>query len=399
MKNPILTVPLFLLFALSAFGQNSPFFYGLEFLEINAQAQSKAMGDVGVVSPQFNLHSATQQNPALLIRDFRQIDASIKYMPWLRINGTDHYFLEVGGTCNFSKRHAFGLNMKYLSDGLLKIPSTGARSDYVVTMSYAYQFSKRWSAGTTYKIIRNDVITSDGSIGVSTSAVDMGVHYQNVKVLSASPLGKLEGKELKWDFGIALTNLGPKVNLDALYSNMNLHNFLPTTLKLGAMIGTQKKKGKQYAYSWSLAYQMDKRLVPIPNTVDANNDGLYDYLTWGVGQAMWQSLMDASNGWQGEVDELVHKFGLEYRIDDLQYKFALAFRLGYTQSRDALRFKKNVSAGLAVQFDHFYVDITYVSSLLRQQKIYENTVLFSLGSRRHLTEVEEKESQKTLAMF
>jgi len=391
-KNPILTVPLFLLVALSAFGQSSPFFYGLEFLEINAQAQSKAMGDVGVVSPQFNLHSATQQNPALLIRDFRQIDASIKYMPWIQVNGTDHYFLEVGGTCNFSKRHAFGLNMKYLSDGLLKIPSAGARSDYVVTMSYAYQFSKRWSAGTTYKIIRNDILTSDGSIGVSTSAVDLGVHYQKVKVL-------MEGKELKWNFGAALTNLGPKVNLDALYSNMNLHNFLPTTLKLGAMIGTRKKKGEQYAYSWSLAYQMDKRLVPIPTITDANNDGQYDYLTWGVGQAMWQSLMDASNGWQGELDELVHQFGLEYRIDDLKYEFALAFRLGYTHSRDPFRFKKNVSAGLAVQFYHFYVDVSYVSALYRQQKIYENTVLFSLGSRRHLTEVEKEDGQKTLAMF
>ena len=392
MRNPVIIVTLLHLCVLPAFSQSSPPFFSLEFLEINAQAQSKSLGDVGVVSPLNNQHSASQQNPALLIRDFRQIDVNLKYMPWVRLNGATHYFLEVGGLCNFTDKHAFGLNIKYLSDGQLKIPASGARSDYVVSMSYAYKFARHWSAGVTYKLIRNDILSSDGSIGVSSSALDLGVHYQNVKTL-------LNGKYVNWNIGLSLTNLGPQVNLEPLYPIVNVFNYLPTTLKTGLMVGLQQKKGQQYSFSWNIAYQLDKRLVPVPTEIDRNNDGIHDYLTWGAGRAMWRSLTDASNGFMGELGELIHRVGIEYRIDDHNYNLALALRFGYQQATDPRYLRKNISAGLSIHLRTFYIDVSYVNSLNQQQKIYENTVLFSVGSRRLLVESAGEAQDKTLTLL
>ena len=389
MKNPTLLTLLLHALPFLAVGQSGLNFFSLEFLEINAQAQSKALGETGVVAPQFNFHSATQQNPALLIRHHRQLDVNVKYMPWLKVQGLGHYFLEVGGMCNFNDRHAFGLNLKYLSDGLLRIPSTGAKSDYAVSMSYAYKFAKKWSAGTTYKLIRNDILSSDGSIGMNSWAVDLGVHYQNTKQLSPA-------KQLHFNWGMALTNLGPKLDYTKLDPTPNLNTYLPLTLKTGALLGLQKNKNDQYTFSYNIIYQVDKRLVPLPNTIDEDNNGQYDYLEWKIGQSIIESFQDAPDGFRGELAELIHKFGFEYRIDDHKYRHALAFRLGYHHASEYRFDRKNIAAGLSLHIGRFYADLTYVSSLNRDQAVYENTLLFSIGSRQLLSKKTNDNSKRKL---
>ncbi|HHH49440.1 MAG TPA: PorV/PorQ family protein [Saprospiraceae bacterium] len=357
--------------------QNDIPLLSLEFLEINAQAQSKALGDVGVVAPNSNTHAALQQNPALLIQGSRKTDVNIKYMPWLRSRGLSYFFLEVGGSCSFSKRHAFGLNLKYLSDGLLKIPPSGFRSDYVVTMSYAYRLSKKWSVGTSYKLIRSDILSVGGTIGLNFRAFDFGVHHNYNKKFTGS-------RKLHFNWGAALTNLGPKVKFEKLYPNSKLSNYLPASLKTGALISIEKIKSKRYKRTRSFAYQIDKRLVPMASPDDLDNNGLPDYLEWKVGPSLFQSFVDSPDGLKGELAELVHKFGFEYKIEDQKYDFSLAFRLGYHHANAYLFNRKNVSAGFALSLRKIYFDLAYVTSLNLEQAVYENTFLFSVGTRQIL---------------
>ena len=357
--------------------QNDISLLSLEFLEINAQAQSKALGDVGVVTPSLSTHAASQQNPALLIHGPRKIDVNIKYMPWLRARGLSHFFLELGGSCTFSKRHAIGLNLKYLSDGLLKLPPSGFRSDYAVTMSYAYQFSEKWSGGTNIKLIRSDVFFSDKIIGLNFKAFDFGIHYKNNKELT-------KDRKLHFNWGAALTNLGPKVKLEKLYPGTEWTNYLPASLKIGVLVAIEKTKSNRYKRTRSFAYQIDKRLVPMSSSDDFDNNGIPDYLEWNVGPSLFQSFVDSPDGLKGELAELVHKFGFEYRIEDQKYDYVLAFRLGYHHANTYLFNRKNVSAGFALSLAKIYFDLAYVTSLDLDQAIYENTFLFSVGTRQYL---------------
>lgn len=377
-KRPIVLV-LFILLVPSFLSAQTddPVFLSLEFLEINAQAQSKGMGDLGVVSPRDNSHSATHQNPALLIREERQFDATFKYMPWLRVYGLRHFFLEVGGQAALSERHAFGLNLKYLSDGALRMPPDGFKSDYVVAMSYAYKLSRKFAAGASYKLIRNQVITSDGSIGHNSWAVDLGVHHRSVKALRS-------GNDLYWNWAVALSNFGPRIELSELLPNLPYNNHLPTTLRVGTLWSIEKKPSQRYTYSYAFGYQVDKRLSPLPTGIDTNGDGIPDHQQWSLFKSILQSFSDDPAGWQGELGDLVHKLGFEYRVADHRYDYSLAFRLGYHAAKATLFNRQNISAGLAVAYKHFYIDLAYVTSLSIDNPLYENTFLFSIGSRQQL---------------
>ena len=387
MKNPAFLTLLFFLNAVNLKAQNDIPLLSLEFLEINPQAQSKALGDVGVVAPTWNVHSALQQNPALLIRNYRQIDASVRYMPWLKVQGLNHFFLEFGGMCSISGKHAMGLNLKYLSDGSLRMPPGGFSSDYVVSMSYAYRLSKKWSGGLSYKLIRNDVLTTDGSIGLNSWAFDLGVHYRNQKNISPS-------KVLGFSWGASLTNLGPKVDLEELYPNSGFSNYLPATLKIGTMISIEKKKAGRYVFSYSFAYQLDKRLVPMASSRDDDANGLPDYLEWPVGKSLFQSFVDSPEGWSGELGELIHKFGFEYRIADEKYHYALALRLGYHDANAYRFYRRNISAGFSLSLRKIYFDLAYVTSLSLDQAVYDSTLLFSVGTRKLLANQEVQSTDK-----
>ncbi len=176
-------------------------------LRIPASSRGLAMGDGGIASSEANQQLCYNTAKTAFTQNFHQ--ASVSYMPWLTGISNDTRFMNVNYLANISNSSAMGVAVTYLSLGSLSVrDDNGATlsnyhaNEYNLMGSYALQFADKVSLGLAFHLLGQNAYT-DVPKNLYSICGDIS-YYQYTQLGDAS-------KKLEW--GIVVSNLGPKVNI------------------------------------------------------------------------------------------------------------------------------------------------------------------------------------------
>jgi hypothetical protein len=377
MKKLIFTIALFTCFGQILFGQtiedydlagaNNPLEYSVSFLTIAPDSRAGAMGDVGAAtSPDY---SSMHWNPAKYAFIDSDMGVSVSYTPWLRNLVNDINLGYLSFYKRIDNKQTVAATLLYFDLGDIQFTDdfgeySGQHTPYEMSIDIAYarSFSERISGGIAFRYIRSD-ITGGAFVGDSetkpgnAAAADISMYYVNDDIMLAEKNGT-------FSFGINISNLGNKIS----YTEVE-KDFLPANLKLGA---AYKYEADDYN-SITLAFDINKFLVPTPPAT--NGDTIlagYDPDV-SVPEGMIQSFYDAPGGWEEEIHEIKYSVGLEY-----WYANQFAVRGGYFHEHATKGNRKYFTLGAGLKLNVFTIDFSYLLPV-KQNNPLANTIRFTLG--------------------
>ena len=146
-------------------------------------------------------------------------------------------------------------------------------------------------------------------------------------------------------------------------------DYIPTNLGIGGAINFDFDDYNKLC----ITTDINKMLVPTPDTIDANGDGVLDYKQQSVPAAVINSFTDAPGGFPEEVRELMYSFGAEYWYNNL-----FAVRAGYYNEHATKGNSKYLTAGLGIKYSSFGLNFSYLIPTNNQKSPLDNTLRFSL---------------------
>jgi hypothetical protein len=192
--------------------------------------------------------------------------------------------------------------------------------------------------------------------------------------------------------------MGPKISYDAGGSDQNA-NFLPAQMRIGGGYDFILDDFNKVTVS----VELDKLLVPTPQSADLNGDGsvdseltqienpddtpnnfytelqirdlnntAYNKINWVSG--MFQSFGDAPGGFSEELKEFTYSIATEYLYQD-----SFAFRLGYFHESPLKGARQFFTLGAGFKYNVVKVDVSYLFSTSQVKNPLENTLRFSLS--------------------
>jgi hypothetical protein len=364
-----------------AIAQQNVITTGVPFLLVAADARAAGLGDQGVATSSDAF--SQQWNPAKYAFALDKQGFSISYTPYLTnlVNdislGQLNYYNRFGA----EGRSAFATSLRFFGLGSielrqtgdpLEIPRTVNPNELALDGSYSLKLSPKFSMAVAAKFIRSSLkVPSDigDASAASTFAIDVAGFYQSDEIAYESFNGR-------WRAGFNIQNLGPKVSYDNTQFNSN---FLPANLKVGTgfdfILDDYNKLG--------LSVEFAKLLVPTPQNIDLNGDGIvtseersqnitnYQGIGWLPGA--FQSFSDAPGGFSEELKEVTYSAGAEYLYQD-----SFAMRLGYFHESPQKGARKFFSLGAGFKYNVVKVDVSYLFSASKINNPLENTLRFSL---------------------
>lgn len=147
---------------------------------------------------------------------------------------------------------------------------------------------------------------------------------QGKEILRLSPIDRVQ---LNYQVGGALTNFGPKVGYWVELDSLN--NFIPTELSGGVLISPELRLNEKVKLNVNIAYQAGKLLVPTPPIYDYPSGEILDGFDPDISPytALYRSFYDAPGGFREEIQEIIHKIGIETRIS-YNDRLYMALRFG-----------------------------------------------------------------------
>jgi len=378
MKKLIFTTLIFTLFGQIVFaqdgitteelaGSNNTLEYSASFLTIATDSRAGAMGDVGAAtSPDYN---SMHWNPAKYAFIDSDMGISASFTPWLRQLVNDINLYNVSFYKRIDNKQTVAATLLYFDLGDIQFTDeygeyNGQHTPYEMSLDIAYarSFSERISGAIAFRYIRSD-ITGGAFVGDAetkpgnAAAADIAMYYVNDDITLADKNGT-------FSFGINISNLGNKIS----YTEVE-KDFLPANLKIGA---AYKYEADDYN-SITLAFDINKFLVPTPPAT--NGDTIiagYDPDV-SVPEGLIQSFYDAPGGWEEELHELKYSVGLEY-----WYANQFAVRGGYFHEHATKGNRKYFSLGAGLKLNVFTIDFSYLLPV-KQNNPLANTIRFTLG--------------------
>jgi len=378
MKKLIFTTLIFTLFGQIVFaqdgitteelaGSNNTLEYSASFLTIATDSRAGAMGDVGAAtSPDYN---SMHWNPAKYAFIDSDMGISASFTPWLRQLVNDINLYNVSFYKRIDNKQTVAATLLYFDLGDIQFTDeygeyNGQHTPYEMSLDIAYarSFSERISGAIAFRYIRSD-ITGGAFVGDAetkpgnAAAADIAMYYVNDDIMLADKNGT-------FSFGINISNLGNKIS----YTEVE-KDFLPANLKIGA---AYKYEADDYN-SITLAFDINKFLVPTPPAT--NGDTIiagYDPDV-SVPEGLIQSFYDAPGGWEEELHELKYSVGLEY-----WYANQFAVRGGYFHEHATKGNRKYFSLGAGLKLNVFTIDFSYLLPV-KQNNPLANTIRFTLG--------------------
>ncbi|MFA6128080.1 MAG: PorV/PorQ family protein [Bacteroidales bacterium] len=281
-------------------------------------------------------------NPGLLALDSARLQTSIDYTPWLRARFPDMNLFGIGASYRLNAKHTLGMSFRYFSLGTFAIAGTGRRfhpNEFAGTLFYTYNLDKLTGIGVGLKYIYSNL----------TGGYYIGGIESHPGVALAADFGfarQIPGRNGKVDhfIGISIKNVGSKIS----YTQNSDKDFIPACLSAGYGLRINLP-GRQ---SLTFSYEFTKLLVPTPpvyypDSTDRNGDRVIQAgfdPNVGVFRGMIQSFYDAPAGFQEEISEFTHSFGIVYN-----YRF-LSAGAGYFNQSATKGNNKFFTAGLSGNF-------------------------------------------------
>jgi hypothetical protein len=341
------------------------------FLRISPDARGGSMGDVGVASsPDAN---ATYWNLAKLPFARNDAGASVTYTPWLTDLVNDVFLAYLSGYKQLDEDQTVAASLRYFDLGNVQFTNMYGQDqgqfhprEFSFDAGYARKLSDNWSMGIALRYIYSNLASGTSIDGVTFKpgqavAGDISAFYTNA-------IDYANGQSGTWNFGVAITNLGSKISYS---NNAQFKNFIPSNLGIG---GSYTQDFDEYN-KISFEVDINKLLVPTPDTLDLNNNQVLDYSEQSVVSGVFHSFSDAPGGFKEEMNELMYSVGMEYWYNNL-----FAVRAGYFNENKRKGDRKYFTLGLGLKYNVFGINFSYLvpSGSGVQRNPLSNTLRFSL---------------------
>ena len=358
---------LFLLFSCFSFSQSdgniqNSIVTAVPFLRLAPDARSGSLGDIGVASSPdvYSQYSNAAKYPFMNSTS----GLSISYTPWLNSIIRDVFFSNISYYNKVSERGSLGVSFTFFSFGNVEIINRqGLRqydlrpSELAFDLSYGLRLSERFAASVTARYIRSDINDrrNNPNFRVGNSfAIDIGAYYR-------SKLIQRKDKGHRYSIGLAISNIGPKINFIVTQNDTNDGDFLPANLAFGASY--------DYIFGYdnrlSFLFQIDKLLVPFNDPSDLSQPSVIE--------GVFSSFGDAPGGFSEEFQEFQFSLGVEYSLRD---QFFL--RTGYNYENPNKGNRRFISFGLGIHYQQFGFDFSYLTNTSNVTDPLENTLRFSI---------------------
>lgn len=362
------------------------------FLRITPDARFGALGDAGVsLSPDPNSMHFNQSALAFTEDDF---GISATYNPWLKNLGlNDVYLAYLSAYKKIDKLQTIGFGLRYFSLGNIQFTDYNGQSlgsdrpnEFEITLAYARQLGKNFSAGLGIKYIysklANGTYNGNNIKPGSAVAADLSFMYRK-------PLKFGNGKRGTLRVGGQLSNLGTKIS----YTQSANKDFIPTNLGLGVSMEYEFDEHN----SITGAAEVNRLLVPTPqrrylqnwkgadsvvvNTTtrvedpnyDANNNDVPDFKETSVVGSIFSSWADAPGGFKEEMSEFNVSLAAEY-----WYNKQFAVRAGYFYEPATKGNRHYLTLGLGLKYSVFGLNFAYLVPTSNNRNPLDNTLRFSL---------------------
>ena len=367
---------------------NAPIITGQPSLSITPDARGAAMGDAGVATnPDMN---SQYWNPAkYAFMDMRGgINAS--YTPWLRKLGVSDIDLAyISGFYKWDDLQGVAMSFTYFTMGQVAITDINGSEmgnanpyEFSIDASYSRKLHEYVSMGVALRFIYSDLTNGIQQAGSSdtyhpamTAAADISVYYRQPISL---PMG-----ESYISAGLNLQNLGGKLK----YNDIT-HNFIPTTLRIGAAYELPFDNYNR------LQFTLEARKLMVPSkksrfatddagnpTFDPANPGDSNtnqytplaYSNLSAVKGIFQSFADAPFGSAEEFKEVGWGIGLEY-----SYNRQFFARVGYSHEDYTKGNRRLVQVGAGFHLSIFMLDFAYAIATHPSNPL-DQTMRFTLG--------------------
>jgi hypothetical protein len=319
------------------------------FLMISPDSKAGAMGDVGVATtPDAN---SMHWNPAKLAFTTDDMGASMSYVPWLRALVPDINLSYLAGYRKLDDNQAIGLEMRYFSLGDITFTDVLGTTigqykphELALGTSYARKLSRQFSLAISGRYIYSNLTGGQPAGGIETVAgqsiaADLAGYY-------AKPV-RMGGQDMDLAVGLNISNIGSKVS----YTETSIRDFIPINMRLGSALEADIDEYNKI----SLAFDLNKLLVPTPPITDDGEIKLGQSSDVGVVSGIFQSFGDAPGGFSEEIREINYSVGTEY-----WYANQFALRAGYFFEHATKGGRKFLTFGSGVKYSAFTLDFSYL---------------------------------------
>lgn len=360
--------------SISAAAQNSelserfnPEIYGVTSLAIAPDARAGAMGDMGVATDA----DANSQfwNCAKYPWNIARAGISASYTPWLRKIVTGINLANVSGFYRIGEYSAISGSLRYFGMGEVSTKAGDySFSPYEIAIDVAYSrlLTETFSMGVAMRFILSNM-NYDPAQEASTGkafAADITMYRQGYFMVG--------NRECSLSWGIALTNIGSKINM----GNSTHAEFLPAMLRLGANMTVPINEYNKFSFGAEV-YKLCIPTKPIQGEGESAEDYEKrleeDYYSVSSIGGIFKSFGDAPGGFKEEFQELRWSFGAEYTYND---RFML--RAGYHYENPHKGNRQYFTVGAGLKMSVFSVDAAYCIATAQGNPL-DQTMRFSLG--------------------
>lgn len=340
------------------------------FLRINPDARSGGMGDAGIATSVDA--NATFFNPAKLVFSDKKLGLSLDYAPWLRNLGiTDIFITHFAGYYKLDDNQALHTSFKFFSlgnitftDYLGNINGQFNPRELALDVGYNRKLGKYIGLGVGLRYIYSNLASGQQ---VDNTPIKAGHAIgSDISFAFEKPLSMKGDKSSIISTGLAITNIGSKISYtsDALEKD-----YIPTNLGLGVGYRFMPNKSNEIG----IYADINKLMVPTPDTIDSDNNGILDFKEKSPIGGMFSSFADAPGGAKEEFKEFMYSTGLEYWYDK-----QFGARVGYFHEATTKGNRKYFTAGVSVKYSVFGLDFSYLVPTSNRRNPLDNTFRFSL---------------------
>lgn len=343
------------------------------FLSITPDSRAGGMGDAGVgTTPDV---SSQHWNPAKYAFIESDMGVGLSYSPWLRALVNDINLAYITGYKKIDDVQTISSSLRYFSLGDIVFTSEfgeymGQQSpnEFALDLGYTRLLSEIFSGAVAVRYIRSDLTGGQLINGVESHAgnsfaADVAFYLYNEF--------RANRRDNIFSAGINIQNIGAKIS----YTDGEVKDFIPTTLKLGAAYTTEMDEYNTITF----AVEANKLLVPTPPK-DTIGFGDGDVIYPGginsdksVIAGVFSSFGDAPGGLSEELQEINLSVGVEY-----WYNKQFALRAGYFYEHENKGNRKFLTAGAGLRLNVFALDFSYLLPTQRNHPL-ENTLRFTLS--------------------
>ena len=355
----LLLFPTFI--TLTASAQTNTITTAVPFLRLAADARTGGMGDIGVATtPDAN---SIFYNGAKTIFNESKYGIGVTYAPMLtELDIKSIYLLSLAGYYKLNDKEAVSLGVRYFSKGNLTFTdnignqtSQFKPSDIAIEAGYSRKLSNKLGLGLSVRYIHSKLADNTANPDYKSGnavAADLSLFYTVIK---------------GWNFGVALTNLGSKINYGG---SADTKSFIPANFAIGTAYTKSINKDNKISFG----VEVNKLLVPTPPDA-SNTDDVAKYNNKSVIGSWFSSFGDAPDGFNEEIKEYQLGVGGEYTYHDI-----FSLRAGYFTENKEKGDRNYLTLGAGLKYKFAGINFSYLipTGNTSYSSALNNTIRFSL---------------------